>query len=175
MTSVRNSRKHGVALPCLLTVALLLPSCLSDAPPPPQPTQLEMRNFQTREYDTYDAKMVMKAVLNVLQDMGFIVGSADTEIGLLTANRWTDVQHSKKEVKKATKNEVTLSKSIVLDCTANISAFGKTQTRVRVNFQQRILDANGNAMQAFPIQDADFYQTFFAQVDKGIFLQQEGV
>ncbi|MDZ4860071.1 MAG: hypothetical protein SGI88_13925 [Candidatus Hydrogenedentes bacterium] len=134
-----------------------------------------MRTFQTREYDTYDGKLVMKAVLNVLQDMGFIVNSADTDLGLLTANRWTNVEHTRKEIKQAQKEETALSTSIVLDCTANISEFGKTQTRVRVNFQQRVLDAGGNAMQAYPIHDAKFYQTFFSQVDKGIFLQQEGV
>jgi hypothetical protein len=30
-------------------------------------------------------------------------------------------------------------------------------------------------MEARPITDPAFYQTFFSQVDKGIFLQQEGV
>lgn len=136
---------------------------------------MEMRSFQTREYDTADAKLVIKAVLNTLQDMGFIVNTADPGIGLLTASKWTNVQHTKKEIKEARKKEAVLSQSIVLDCTANISEFGTKQTRVRVNFQQRVLDANGATMQAYPVTDAKFYQTFFSQVDKGIFLQQEGV
>lgn len=159
----------------LLLTALVVAGCFSDSPPPPQPSQMEMRSFQTREYDTNDTKLVLKAVLNTLQDMGFIVNTADPNIGLLTASKWTNVEHTKKEIKEAKKKEFALSKSIVLDCTANISEFGKKQSRVRVNFQQRVLDANGATMQASPITDAKFYQTFFSQVDKGIFLQQEGV
>ena len=159
-------------------ILLLLPffsGCLSDSPPPPPPSQMEMRSFQTREYDTNDSKLVLKAVLNTLQDMGFIVNTADPGIGLLTASKWTNIGHTKKELKEAKKKQTALSKSVVLDCTANISEFGKKQCRVRVNFQQRVLDAAGATMQANPITDAKFYQTFFSQVDKGIFLQQEGV
>lgn len=159
----------------LLLTALVVAGCFSDSPPPPQPSQMEMRSFQTREYDTNDTKLVIKAVLNTLQDMGFIVNTADPNIGLLTASKWTNVEHSKKEIKEAKKKELAISKSIVLDCTANISEFGKKQSRVRVNFQQRVLDTNGATMQASPITEAKFYQTFFSQVDKGIFLQQEGI
>ena len=35
-------------------------------------TQLEKRQFQTRTYDSTDKALVMKAMLNVLQDEGFI-------------------------------------------------------------------------------------------------------
>lgn len=163
---------HAITFLCV--AAGFLAGCASNNDAPPPPSQLEIRGFQTREYDTADAKLVMKAVLNTLQDMGFIVSSADPGLGLLTASRWNDIQHSKKEIKEARKKETALSKSLVLDCTVNISEFGK-QSRVRANFQQRVLDANGATMQANPITDAKFYQTFFSQVDKGVFLQQEGV
>ena len=158
-----------------LSSALLVAGCFSDSPPPPQPSQMEMRSFQTREYDTNDEKLVLKAVLNTLQDMGFIVTTADPGIGLLTATKKVNISHTKKEVKEAKKRETPLSQTDVLDCTANISEFGKTQCRVRVNFQRQILDATGATMQASQITGAKFYQTFFSQVDKGIFLQQEGV
>ncbi len=41
-----------------------------------QKTQLQIREFQTRSYETNDVKMVMKAMLNILQDDGFIVKNA---------------------------------------------------------------------------------------------------
>ncbi len=158
----------GVMLPVVLV------GCASDGGTPPPPTQLELRAFQTREFDTTDTKLVMKAMLNVLQDMGFIVNDANVELGLITASKWTDIPHTKKEVKQARKDETPLAKSIVLDCTANVSPFDK-QSRVRVNFQKRILDERGATMEARPVEDAAFYQTFFSKVDKGIFLQEEGV
>jgi len=173
--SLRVGRGPVRAAVCAIPLLISFSGCMSDAPPPPPPSQMELRSFQTREYDTHDSKLVLKAVLNTLQDMGFIVNTADPGIGLLTASKWTNVDHTKKEIKAAKKKGAALSKSIVLDCTANVSEFGKKQCRVRVNFQQRVLDAAGATMQAYPITDAKFYQTFFSQVDKGIFLQQEGV
>jgi hypothetical protein len=53
------------------------------APPPPKP-QLAVREFQTRTYDTTDTPMVMKAVLNALQDEGFIIKNANDTLGLCT-------------------------------------------------------------------------------------------
>jgi hypothetical protein len=163
---------HAVLSCVALTIFVW--GCASDGSAPPPPTQLELRAFQTREYDTTDTKLVMKAMLNVLQDMGFIVNDADVELGLLTASKWTDIPHTKKEIKRARKDESPLTKSLVLDCTANISPFDN-QSRVRVNFQKRILDERGGTMEASPVEDAAFYQTFFSKVDKGIFLQAEGV
>ena len=51
----------------------------------PEKTQLQIREIQTRSYDTNDTKIVMKVLLNMLQDEGFIVRNADTDLGLLTA------------------------------------------------------------------------------------------
>lgn len=59
-----------------LTFFLLLAGCAIQQPAPPQKTQLEIREFQTRSYETKDIKMVMKSLLNVLQDDGFIVKNA---------------------------------------------------------------------------------------------------
>lgn len=53
----------------------------------PQRTALETREMQTRAYETIDTKMVMKSVLNVLQDEGFIVRNADADLGLITAEK----------------------------------------------------------------------------------------
>ena len=46
-------------------------------------TQLEKRQFQTRTYETIDKPLVMKAMLNVLQDEGFIVYNANPLLGFI--------------------------------------------------------------------------------------------
>ena len=46
-------------------------------------TQLEKRQFQTRTYDSADKALVMKAMLNVLQDEGFIVYNANPLLGFM--------------------------------------------------------------------------------------------
>src|SRR2546427_1871816 len=56
--------------------------------PEPIPlTQLEIRASQTRTYAGPDAQTVVKTLLNVLQDDGFLVHYGDLELGLLDASK----------------------------------------------------------------------------------------
>lgn len=50
-------------------------------------TQLETRQIQTRQYDTLDKAMTMRSVIATLQDLGFTIDQADTELGTITATR----------------------------------------------------------------------------------------
>jgi len=50
-------------------------------------TQLEMRQIQTREYDTLDKQLTMRSVIATLQDLGFTIDQADAELGTVTATR----------------------------------------------------------------------------------------
>jgi hypothetical protein len=45
-------------------------------------TQLQIRQIQTRTYELSESELVMKAMLNVLQDDGFIIKTAVPGIGL---------------------------------------------------------------------------------------------
>ncbi|MDH4127083.1 MAG: DUF3568 domain-containing protein [Gammaproteobacteria bacterium] len=53
-------------------------------------TQLEMRQIQTRQYDTLDKAMTMRSVIATLQDLGFTIDQADAELGTITATRLHD-------------------------------------------------------------------------------------
>jgi len=48
-------------------------------------SQLEIRQMQTREFETSDTEMVLKAMLNVLQDDGFIIEQVNPEVGFFNA------------------------------------------------------------------------------------------
>jgi len=137
-------------------------------------TQLQIREFQTRTYDTSDSRMVMKATLNVLQDEGFIVKNAVPELGLLTAEKQIDVESKTEAFLTAffLGTYGTWKKAHVIECSANISEHGK-QTRVRVNFQAKLLDNKGGILELKQIEDEKYYQEFFSKVDKGIFIQKE--
>jgi hypothetical protein len=143
----------------------------------PEKTQLQIREFQTRTYETNNVKMVMKAMLNVLQDDGFIVKNANVELGLLSAMKEIDVTDKASAFFSGLAvalggQESTYRKSSIIDCTANISEFG-TQSRVRVNFQIKVLNNKGGIMDVKQIEDEKYYQDFFSKVDKGIFIQKE--
>ncbi len=61
-----------------------------------------------------------------------------------------------------------------LDATANISEFGK-QIKVRMNFQRKVLNNDLQPLDITQINDPKFYQEFFVKVDKGLFLEKEGL
>lgn len=51
-------------------------------------TQLQARQIQTRQYDTLDKSLTMRSVVATLQDLGFTIDQADTELGTITATRY---------------------------------------------------------------------------------------
>ena len=140
----------------------------------PQKTQLEIREFQTRAYDTDSLKMVMKAMINVLQDDGYILKNADLELGILTATKEMDVE-SKGEAFVLSVfggDNARWKKNSIVEAAGNITQYGK-QCRVRMNFQLKVMDNKGNVMEVKQITDEKHYQDFFAKVDKGIFIEKE--
>jgi len=66
----------------ILAAAALLAGCMSGSAQRATPPPLQVREYQTRTYDTSDTKMVVKAVLNVLQDEGFIIQVVNADLGL---------------------------------------------------------------------------------------------
>ena len=164
---------------------------------PPQ-TQLEVREYQTRTFDTADTKLVMKAMFNVLQDDGFVVKNAVVDLGLITAATRSTSRPAAPAATAAgffgglggivigggrgpggvvvggSQQEAAFRKTEVRDFTGNISAFGK-QTKVRVSFQRKVLDSRGQVVEVEPVTIREFYQSFFSRMDKSLFLQQENL
>lgn len=159
-----------------------------------QKTQLQTRTFQTREYDTNDTKLVLKAVLNVLQDDGFIVKNAVPDMGLLTAvkemdltdaNRksnddaWAEIfnnllNNNSRRNNNNNQQQRNQKKFKSIEVSVNVSEIGR-RSKVRANFQAKITDESGNTLDVYTVEDMKFYQDFFAKVDKGIFLQKQGL
>ena len=50
-------------------------------------TQLQIRQIQTREYNTLDKQMTMRSVIATLQDLGFTIDQAHLDLGTVTATR----------------------------------------------------------------------------------------
>jgi hypothetical protein len=166
-----------------LLVAVVFAAGCSTAVPPAK-TALEVREIQTRTFDTPDARLVMKAMLNVLQDDGFVVKNAVVDLGLITAAKETDLAPRRSDpgggelvtgpglAVLGVQAPATYRKLEVQDFTGNVTEFGK-QTRVRASFQRKILDNRGGVLRVEPIDDPKFYQDFFSRMDKGVYLQKE--
>lgn len=155
-----------------ILVLVGLTDCGLDKPKPAK-SQLQVRQFQTRSYSDKDTRVVMKAVINALQDEGYMIRNADKELGFISASKESDVENRRESIiaRIFSGSDARYSKNSIMEASANISEFGK-ETRVRVLFQTKILDNFNNPVVITQIEDEQFYQQFFAKVDKSLFFER---
>ncbi len=158
----------------VLGVLAILAGCAMQ--PRAKMTQLQIREIQTRTYTTTNTKMVMKAVLNALQDMGFTVTNAQENLGLIEAVENKNVENTAAAVftQMVAGYHARYAKDAITNATANISLYGKV-TKVRVSFAVKILDNKGGIVRISHIIGAKIYQKFFTKVQQSIYLQSQKV
>lgn len=156
-------------------VVIFFSGCTPHYQEPPK-TQLQIREIQSREFDTQDSKLVMKSMMNVLQDEGFIIKNAVLDLGLLNAERTEDIENRShaRMMYMLGGNEARWNKQTVLEASANVSEYGN-KTRIRINFQIKKIDNFGHPVDTETILDSIYYQSFFDKVSKGVFIQQENI
>ena len=141
-----------------------------------QQTQLQKRQYQTREYNNISKVTVMKAMLNVLQDEDFIVDNANTTLGFISGTKEFNPRDKSVDVRRefGTTKGLFFASVAVVEATANVSEFGK-QVRVRINFKRKLLNDYGNANRIEEVTDPEYYQNFFSRVDKAMFIQKQKI
>ena len=183
---MKKSGKLGLVLVLVMVMAFMLSSCagmMAEAPSPAR-TQLEIRQVETREYDTSDTKMALKAALDVLQDEGFTVKNANTELGILHGTKEIDIANTPQGRRDAFgmavlagltgAPRVIYAQNNVREASVNVTQMGN-RVRVRVNFQDKVFDNHGAVLETKQISDPKFYQDFFAKMDKGIFIGKQKI
>lgn len=165
--------KNSGLLSVVFLFSLSITGCVTTQPNIQQ-SQLQIREYQTRSYDSKDVKMIMKSVMSTLQDDGFIVKQANIDLGLLTATKEIDVKDNTEAFINTlfAGAQARYKRNSIIESSANITEYGD-QTRVRINFQQKVLDNQGGVMKVEQVGDGKFYQDFFSKVDKGVFLSKE--
>ena len=172
-----------VSKACLLvlavSLALLAGGCATPEGPPPLPklTQIQVRQLQTREYEVPDPVPVMKAVIAALQDEGFIISTANTEVGLVTAIM------DMREEDEATKGWVefwygpgmgTYQTTKRFEASATVQKHDD-KVRVRINIIAKALNNAGGIIWSQPVYDSKVYQRIFTKIDKSIFLLKQNI
>jgi hypothetical protein len=138
-------------------------------------TQLQIRELQTRTYDLGDTQRAIKAVLNVLIDEDFVPKEVNDDIGYIYALKEVDVENSQERFwAKFKHRDPRWNKFLQVECAANISAL-RDGVRVRLSFHAKTLDNHGQVVAVEPIRDPAFYQSLFSRVDKGMYLEKEGL
>ena len=177
--------RHAVPVVLTLTLGACAATTQSEGPGPPQ-APLELRQLQTRTFDTPDARLVLKAALNVLQDQGFVIQQAEFELGVVTAvTEWRSGQRNEGlRILKWVAAFPTWSASLLLptgrnefsaiEAVVNVNPEAE-RTRVRISMVAKVRDDKGNVRKVSPVDDPLAYQKLLAGLDKAVFLEKEGL
>jgi hypothetical protein len=155
-------------------VALFACGC---AAPPESKSQLRIRQMQTRSFAVEDSQRAVKAVLDVLQDEGFIPREVDADVGYIYAVRELDIEDDRERFRAKFwqgRKEATWRKNAVVECAANVTR-RPGGVRVRLSFQEKSLDNKGQVISIVTVDDPVYYQRFFTRVDKGMFIEEQGI
>jgi hypothetical protein len=147
---------------------------------------LEARAAQSRSFEPGDARLVLKAVVNVLQDEGFVIREASAELGVVTAvKEWRSRQSNDGlRIAKWIAAPMTYGASLLIpsgrtEFTAVEASVNVTQeaarARVRISLVAKVTDRQGRVQSVRPVDDAFAYQGLLARLDKALFLQHEGL
>jgi hypothetical protein len=141
--------------------------------------QLEKREYQTRAYATADKALVMKAILNTLQDEGYIVYNANHLLGFIYGSKDFDTSDPNIDISKEfglSKSRLNLNgiKVATIDASVNVTPYGDSM-RVRVNFKRKLLNTYGNAQFIDDVSEEEFYTDFYKKVDQALFLLKQKI
>lgn len=173
--------------PALL--ALFLGACASvpdSAGVRPPQSPLELRQAQSRSFETADSRLVLKAALNVLQDQGFVIRHADAELGIVTAvMEWRSRQPNRGlRVLKWVAAVPTYGAALLVpsgrtefsSIEANVNVTPEAaRTRVRISLVSRVTGKKGEVLSVRSVEDPLAYQRLLAGLDKAVFLEEEGL
>lgn len=156
--------KQGVLA---LGLVLAVSSAPAVAKKEPQLSGLELQQMQARDVET-NKKVAFAAVMSVLQDSGYRIGSTDYDSGLITG-----VASSKTKmtwlpfVGFGTSKKTPVVSAFIEDRTP-------TLTRIRLNFVMgKIKNGQlGGTSDETPILDGAVYRDAFEKINQAIFLRQ---
>lgn len=153
------------------TLALLAALAFSMTSPAqakkPELGSLQLQQMQSRDLEA-TKPIAFSAVMSVLQDAGYRIGSADKDTGLITGTASTNSKVTWMPFVGFGRGKKTPVVS------AYIEELTPTITRVRLNFVMTKFTANqyGSDAGEEPIVDPAVYQTAFEKVDQAIFIRK---
>lgn len=170
-------KKH-LALILAFSLLPLVGGCVGAASQPKM-TQLQIREMQTREYEA-PKKVVIEASLGFLQDEGYIIKNANENLGIVHGTKEIDVESGwNKFFGGLSKglggdSDTAWDKNSVHEISVNVRNFGG-KSKVRIISQVKTYDTKGAVSKVEQVTDEEFYKNVFSIIDKGIFLQKEGL
>jgi hypothetical protein len=143
----------------------------------PSESALQLRQQQSRRYETTDEIALLSASVALLQDMGFSIDQTDKDLGILCASKTRDAVNAA-QATMAILVALTGGGSTPIDAEQKmrvgivVRPIGDgLNSAIRATFQRVVLDTRGRVTRQELLSTDDIYTEFFDRLSKAIFLE----
>lgn len=162
----------------LLATSLLVSGCANHIPKEAlelKQESLQLRQLQTRSFETREEKKLLSSGASVLQDLGFSIDESESPLGVIVGSKDRDAVETG-QVVGAVMVAVLFGVSTPIDNNQKIRASLVTRptdkkTNLRVTFQRVVWNTQGQVSRTESIEDPKIYQEFFEKLSKAVFLE----
>lgn len=166
-------------LTALLCVSLITAGCAQTIPK--EALQLsqesfELRQLQTRAFQTTNEKKLLTAGAGVLQDLGYNIDESETKLGVIVGSKDRDATEAG-QVAGAIAMAVLFGANMAVDKNQKIRASlittpsSKNKTNLRITLQRVVWNTQGQVSKNESITEPEIYQDFFSKLSKAVFLE----
>jgi hypothetical protein len=155
-------------------VAASLSACTVYTLKDEQPLPLQVQAYQTREFEI-DKTLAMSSVISVFQDLGYIIQSADKDVGFVTATSPTREQRGFLGMKLILNGSL-LNATSQTRATAVLEEIRPGFTTVRLNF---VVNSRSGSDKGFvsetdaPVTEPEPYSVAFNKIEEAIFVRAQ--
>lgn len=136
----------------------------------------ELRQLQTRSFDTTNEKKLLTSGAGVLQDLGFNIDESETSLGVIVGSKDRDATEAG-QVAAAILVAALGGGAMPIDKDQKIRASlitrpsGKGKTNLRITLQRVVWNTQGQISKTQSIEEPEIYQEFFSKLSKAVFLE----
>jgi len=151
---------------------------------------LQLRELQSKVYETSNDDDILRASISSLQDLGFEIGEVSYELGTLQAQKDRDAQATVQNVKAyffatlsiLAGDGMSAGRSLEdrdytqkIRVSIVISPRGKSKRLLRIVFQRAIFSPGGGIRTLETLVNKEIYEAFFIGFSKAIFLEGHNI
>lgn len=165
-----------------IAIAGLLVGCNATVPKGAmqlKPESLELRQIQTKNYESVDESKVMSTAVAVMQDLGYTIKESESGLGLVVGEKRRDAMEAGQVALAVVgalfgvnsaidKNQLIKMSLVVSPKTVN----SKESYDARIAIQRIVWNTQGHISRIETIEDKEIYAEFFSKLDKAMFLEK---
>lgn len=136
---------------------------------------LQLRQLQTRSFDTKNERQLLVAGAGVLQDLGYNIDESETKLGVIVGSKDRDATEAGQVaaaifVAALGGGTMPIDKNQKIRASLVTNKNGTSKTNLRVTFQRIVWNTHGQVSKTQSIEDEEIYQEFFDRLSKAVFL-----